>query len=43
MNHPEMNDAMLWLSANGTWKLAEYDHEDEYMYAKEARNLNGGN
>lgn len=35
MEHEEMNDAMLWKGINsGIWKLAEYDHEDEYLMAK---------
>lgn len=34
--HEELNDMMLWASVfNGQWRLAEYDNEDEYMFAKE--------
>ena len=39
MNHEELNDMMLWKSADNSnaWKLAEYDHEDEYLRAREAK------
>lgn len=33
MNHEELDDMMLWKSNLGTWKLAEYDNEEEYMVA----------
>lgn len=36
MEHEELNDMMLWQSASypNTWKLAEYDNEDNYIYAR---------
>lgn len=35
MNHEELNDMMLWYGGwRGNWKLAEYDTEDEYIYAR---------
>lgn len=35
-NHEELNDMMLWKSADNSnaWKLAEYDNEDEFIYAR---------
>ena len=34
-NHEELNDMMLWCGGwQGIWKLAEYDNEDEYIYAR---------
>ena len=36
-SHEELNDMMLWQSMDGgMWKLAEYDCEDQFMFAKEA-------
>ena len=39
MNHEELTDMMLWKSTDfmGSWKLAEYDNEDEYLRAREAK------
>lgn len=34
MNHEEMNDAILWKSPSGLWKLAEYDNEEQYIFAR---------
>lgn len=35
--HEELNDMMLWQSMDGgMWKLAEYDWEDQFMFAREA-------
>ena len=36
MNHEELNDMMLWQSVNypHKWKLAEYDDEYNYIYAR---------
>lgn len=44
MDHEELDDMMLWKSTNRQdgWRLAEYDNEDEFLYAKanwEATNL----
>lgn len=33
-SHDELDDMMLWKSNLGTWKLAAYDNEDEYLCAK---------
>lgn len=38
-NHEEMNDAMLWQSISGLWKLAKYDNEEEYVFAVKTMNL----
>ena len=37
MEHEEIYDAVLWCSTFnlGTWKLAEYDKEDDYLFARE--------
>lgn len=32
--HEELNDMMLWKNPFGNWRLAEYDNEDEYIYAR---------
>lgn len=39
MEHEELEDMMLWKSVNYPykWKLAKYDHEDEYLYARKTR------
>lgn len=39
MNHEELTDMMLWKSTDflGAWKLAEYDNEDDYLRAREAK------
>lgn len=34
MLHEELTDMMLWKNFCNTWKLAEYDNEDNYMYAR---------
>ena len=36
MDHEELNDMMLWKSTDRQdgWRLAEYDNEDEFLYAK---------
>lgn len=34
--HEELNDMMLWQGLSGMWKLAKYDSEEEFMFAKEA-------
>lgn len=35
--HEELNDIMLWQSMDsGMWKLAKYDCEEEFMFAKES-------
>lgn len=34
MNHPEYDDIVLYQTVNGMWKLAKYECEDEYLYAK---------
>lgn len=36
MNHEEMVDAMLWRCVSGGWKLAEYDSEEEFIFARKA-------
>ena len=39
LNHEELTDMMLWKSTDysGGWRLAEYDHEDECLIAREAK------
>ena len=39
MNHEELTDMMLWKSMDflGSWRLAEYDKEYEYLSAREAK------
>lgn len=39
MKHEELDDMMLWKSTDylGSWKLAEYDDEDKYLMAREAK------
>lgn len=32
--HEELEDAMLWRSPEGLYKLARYDDEDNFIYAK---------
>lgn len=41
MEHEELEDMMLWKSAYypNRWKLAEYDHEEEYLWARKMRRL----
>lgn len=31
-----LEDVMLWKCVSGTWKLAKYDCEEDFMYAEEA-------
>ena len=33
-NHEELNDMMLWRNPFREWRLAEYDNEDDYIYAR---------
>lgn len=36
--HEELNDMMLWQSMDGgMWKLAEYDCEGQFMFAREGK------
>ena len=39
MKHEELQDAMLWKSKDWKqqWKLAKYDDEESYLYARIAR------
>ena len=37
MNHDELIDIMLWKAPSGMWKLAEYDAEDFYLFAKKIK------
>ena len=39
MEHEELYDMMLWWSTFnlGRWQLAEYDCEDQYLWAREAK------
>ena len=40
MNHEDLVDMMLWKSKDtgyGIWKLAEYDDEDNFMFAMEIK------
>lgn len=34
-NHEELTDAMLWKSPYEMWKLAEYNLEEFYIFARE--------
>lgn len=34
INHEELDDMMLWKNPFGNWRLAEYDNEDKYIYAR---------
>ena len=36
LDHEEMDDAMLWRDVNNLWKLAEYDDEDNFLFARPA-------
>ena len=39
-NHEELVDIMLWKStANGMWRLAEYDNEENFMFARFSHNI----
>ena len=33
-NHAELVDVMLWYGINNIWKLAEYDDEDNFLFAR---------
>ncbi len=39
MNHEELTDVMLWKSVDyrRSWRLAEYDNEDECIMARETK------
>lgn len=39
MEHEELYDMMLWQSVSNTnpWKLAEYECEDQYLWAREVK------
>lgn len=37
MNHNELIDVMLWKDPSGMWKLAEYDCEDLFLFAREIK------
>ena len=39
MNHEELTGVMLWKSVDflGSWRLAEYDKEDECLMARVAK------
>lgn len=39
MNHEELIDIMLWKTPTGMWKLAEYDSEDFYLFARKVCNM----
>jgi hypothetical protein len=32
--HEEFEDMMLWKTPAGMWKLAEYDCEEQYVFAR---------
>ena len=34
MEHEELFDMMLWQDYSNKWKLAVYDCEDKYLYAR---------
>lgn len=38
-NHAELVDVMLWYSNNSLWKLAEYDDEENFMFARWSHNI----
>lgn len=39
-NHEELVDIMLWKStANGMWRLAEYDDDENFMFARWSHNI----
>ena len=37
MEHEELCDMMLWQNLAGSWRLAEYECEDQYLYARETQ------
>lgn len=38
--HEELTDIMLWISAtNRVWKLAPYDNEEEYLFARKSHDI----
>lgn len=34
MSHEELDDMMLWKNPYGYWRLAEYDNETEFIFAR---------
>lgn len=38
-SHAELVDVMLWYSNNNMWKLAEYDDEENFMFARWSHNI----
>ena len=38
-NHAELVDVMLWYSNSNMWKLAEYDDEENFMFARWSHNI----
>lgn len=38
-NHAELVDVMLWYSNSNIWKLAEYDDEENFMFARWSHNI----
>lgn len=38
-NHAELVDIMLWYSNSNMWKLAEYDDEENFMFARWSHNI----
>lgn len=37
MNHEEMIDSMLWKAPSGLWKLARYDEDDFFLFARKVK------
>lgn len=37
MNHDELIDITLWKTPDGIWKLAEYNSEDFYLFARKIK------
>lgn len=38
-NHAELVDVMLWYSNSNMWKLAEYDDEENFLFARWSYNI----
>lgn len=38
-NHDKLVDVMLWYSNSNIWKLAEYDNEENFMFARWFHNV----
>ena len=38
-NHEELDDVMLWYGNSNMWKLAEYDDEENFMFARWSHNI----